>query len=161
MVSDIALATLKNTLVFILSKLLIFFYFQPVICIVIVFCVSVFVGIGYMCGCWCPHATACMGRSEDNFPESILSPYLVLKAESFLLFLLNWLLQASRLMNVWRVGGITDPAKCFFLPAEHLPSPPLFILIVHIYQAQYGLCSYAEMVPYDRVMTPTILSFRL
>lgn len=34
------------------------------------------------------------------------------------LFLLNWLLRASRLMKVWRVDGITDPAKCFFLPAE-------------------------------------------
>lgn len=113
-------------------------YFQPVICIVIVVCVYVFVGVGYMCGCWQPHAMACMRTSEDNFPESILSPYLVLKSESFLLFLLNWLLRASRLMNVWRLVGFQIrattwgfmwvlriilttsglPGKCFFLPAE-------------------------------------------
>lgn len=113
MVSVTVLATLKDTLVFI-SILLIFFYFCPVICIVIVVCVYVFVGVGYMCGCWCPHAMACMGRPEDNFPKSLLSPYLVLKAESFLLFLLNWLLRASRLMNAWRVGGIIAPCQVLF-----------------------------------------------
>lgn len=97
--------------VFIISTINIL-YFHPVICIVV--CVYMFVGVGYMCGCWCPHAMACMGRSEYNFPESILSPYLILKTESFLLFLLNWLLRAGRLMNVWRVAGVTDPCQVLF-----------------------------------------------
>lgn len=98
-------ATLKDTSLLMLSMLLIFLKFYPVMFIVIFYycfcCPCVYVCEGYMDECGCPWAMACRRRSENNL--STLSQ----KAESCLCRAEYCWVEYSRLGILWASSHFT------------------------------------------------------